>query len=132
MARVTPLAEALLKHPNFARDAHLTLAASLGTNYYSAAARLFFDAAKRNPKFAWSGPLMDMLATLPAEEVRPLFRRQWANLALRDELVLKLCELMCSSLQTQLEEKAAHFPARRLNSKSRTLSPDPFPRHRST
>jgi putative heme-binding domain-containing protein len=90
LKRDPPLAEALLKHPNFARDAHLTLAASLGTNYYSAAARLFFDAAKRNPKFAWSGPLMDMLATLPSEEVRPLFRRQWANLALRDELVLKL------------------------------------------
>jgi len=49
-----------------------------------------------------------------------------------DELVLKLCELMCSSLQTQLEKKAAHFPARRLNSKSRTPSPDPLPRHRST
>ncbi|MEO8427497.1 MAG: HEAT repeat domain-containing protein, partial [Verrucomicrobiota bacterium] len=84
------LPEALLKHPDFARPAHVDLVSVLDARYRGQAARLFLAAVQKTPSFPWSGPLIELLSSLSAEEVRPLFRQQWSNFALRDELLLKL------------------------------------------
>lgn len=87
------LAEAIFRHPQFVRPAHVSLVKALGPERYLGGARLFAQAAQRDRSFEWSGPLLELLAALPIEEVRLLFRKQWtANVALRDELVLHLAE----------------------------------------
>ena len=77
---------------DFATASHLTLVASLGPDHYLPCARQFLAAVYKDRNFAWSGQLIDLLASLPPEEVRPLFRKQWPNVTLRDELILKLGE----------------------------------------
>jgi putative membrane-bound dehydrogenase-like protein len=87
------LANALLRHPQFVKPAHVTLVKPLGSEHYPGGARLFAAAAQRDPSFEWSGPLLDLLTALPLDEVRTLFRKQWeANVALREDLVTKLAE----------------------------------------
>jgi sulfate transport system ATP-binding protein len=90
LRREPKLGDALLPHPNLPWPAHVAIAASLGSERYLAAARLFSASVQKNPNYAWSGPLIDLLSSLPAEEAYPLFRRQWGNVALRDEILLKL------------------------------------------
>ena len=92
LQRQPKLADALLQDPALASPSHLTIAASLGSDRYLAAARVFATAVQADPKFVWSGPLIDLLYSLPAEEVLPLFRRQWSNVVFRDEILLKLAE----------------------------------------
>lgn len=84
------LAEALLRHPEFARPEHVELVASLGPEYRQPAAQLYLAAVRKDPQFRWSSALVTLLSGLPGEEVRPLYRQQWSNLALREELVLQL------------------------------------------
>jgi putative membrane-bound dehydrogenase-like protein len=86
------LGEAILRHPQFARPAHVPLAKTLGAERYLPSARLFAQAAQRQAAFEWSGPLIELLSALPIAEVRALFNKQWSNLALRDDLLLKLAE----------------------------------------
>src|SRR5262249_6942151 len=50
------------------------------------------DAVRRDSDFVWSGPLVDLLGRLPAEEVRPVLRGQWANFGLRDAILLQLAD----------------------------------------
>jgi putative heme-binding domain-containing protein len=88
--RDAKLADAIIVHPDFPSPAHLPLVSSLGQDRSQAAARRFFAAAQSNPRFAWSAPLVELLSALPREQVRPLLRKQWPNLALRDEILLKL------------------------------------------
>jgi putative heme-binding domain-containing protein len=75
-----------LAHPAFVKPGHVGLVAALGEDERTSAARLFMEAAKTNPDFVWSGGLIDLLGRLPADETRPVFRSQWANLGLRDAL----------------------------------------------
>jgi putative membrane-bound dehydrogenase-like protein len=84
------LGSALLRHPKFVSAGHVALALSLAGEERRQAARLFMEAVVRDPDFAWSGELIALLEILPPAEVRPLFRAQWPNLALRDSLVLAL------------------------------------------
>jgi putative membrane-bound dehydrogenase-like protein len=84
------LADALMRHPEFPRAAHVHLVTLLGSERYLPCARLFFNAVRRNAEFMWSEPLIELLSTLPAEEVHPLFRRQLSNASLRDRLLIEL------------------------------------------
>jgi putative membrane-bound dehydrogenase-like protein len=84
------LAAALLRHPRLVNAGHVALALSLEGEERRQAARLFLQAASRDPDFAWSGELIELFETLPAAEVQPLLRAQWSTLALRDALVLVL------------------------------------------
>jgi putative membrane-bound dehydrogenase-like protein len=87
------LADALLRHPDFVRASHVALA--LGFTDAEAgrqAARRFLDAARQDPDFEWSGPLIDLLSRLPASEVRPALRARWDDLALRDAILLRLAD----------------------------------------
>ncbi len=90
MRRDPQLADGLIRHPDFASPGHVALAVGLGSERYLACARRFLEAIQKNPTFAWSGPLIDLLAALPAEQAGPLFRKEWSNLALRDALVVNL------------------------------------------
>ncbi|HVS34658.1 MAG TPA: hypothetical protein VMS17_03685 [Gemmataceae bacterium] len=86
------LPDALLHHKDFVRPAHVALAACLDADDRKTAARMFLAAVKKDDDFAWSGPLIDLLSLLPAEEVQPIFRRQWSEYGLRDALLLKLTD----------------------------------------
>jgi putative heme-binding domain-containing protein len=84
------LSEAMLRHPDFARPGHVQLVSCLEPEYRDRAARLYLAAVEKDPRFQWSGPLVALLSALPGEQVRTLYRRQWSNAALRDELALHL------------------------------------------
>src|SRR5205085_9220335 len=83
LQREPKLGDAFLGHPYFPSPSHVPLAANLGSGRSLAAARLFSVAVQTNATFAWSGPLIDLLSSLPPEEAHPLFRRQWSNVVLR-------------------------------------------------
>jgi putative heme-binding domain-containing protein len=63
---------------------------SLGPEKRIVAARLFRIAATKRSNFAWTPQLVDLLSALPPAEVHPLFRLQWNNLSLRDDLLPRL------------------------------------------
>jgi putative membrane-bound dehydrogenase-like protein len=84
------LAEALLHHAGFATPGHVALALCLQGEARAKAARLFLNAAQTDPDFAWSGPLVALIAGLPDDEVRPALRARWSNFGLRDAIVLRL------------------------------------------
>ncbi len=86
------LAAELLKHSDFARSAHVLLANALGGEERQQAGRLFLAAVKKDTDFVWSGPLIELLGQLPAEDVRPVLRGQWSNFALRDAILPELAE----------------------------------------
>ena len=90
LRREPGLADALIRHPDFATPGHLPLVPGLGAERFIVCARLYFIALSRDANFPWSAALIDLLSALPSEEVLPLFRRQWNNLALRDRLLLEL------------------------------------------
>jgi putative heme-binding domain-containing protein len=92
LERDPPLADALLRDPDFAADGNIALVGCIGSERYATAARRYLVAAQKNRNFVWSGLLIDLLSSLPIEEVRPLFRQQWSNVALRDDLLLKLAQ----------------------------------------
>jgi putative heme-binding domain-containing protein len=92
-AREPRLAEALLREPQLTRPGNVPLVLAAGLGRSTACARLFLAAVRREPNYAWSTPLVDLLSTLPGEETQPLFRLQWTrNLGLRERLVLELAQ----------------------------------------
>jgi len=92
LARDPKLAPAIISAPEFTRPAHVPLASILGSAYFTACAQRFLDAVEKNSGFTWSAQLIDLLSALPNERVDPLLRRQWPNLGLRDEIILKLSQ----------------------------------------
>jgi putative membrane-bound dehydrogenase-like protein len=86
------LADVLMADEEFVKPAHAPLAACLDADRRRKAAKLFLAAVQKDDDFAWSGPLIDLLAELPADDVRPVFRARWSDFALRDALVLQLTD----------------------------------------
>jgi putative heme-binding domain-containing protein len=86
------LGDELLQRPALVDAAHVPLVLVLEGEQRRRAARLFLEAVRKDPEFTWSGPLIDLLAQLPAAEVRPVLRGQWANFGLRDAILLQLAE----------------------------------------
>jgi putative membrane-bound dehydrogenase-like protein len=84
------LADELLRQPDYVKAGHVALAANLPLEQRLQAARLFLAAVQKDPNFGWSGPLVDLLGLLPAEEAHPVFRAQWADFGLRDDILLHL------------------------------------------
>lgn len=92
VARHPTIADAIVRHPNFVSPSHVAIVPSLGPNKKLPAARLFFAGLAKRPNFIWTPQLIDLLSVLPAEEAYPVFRKQWNNLALREELILKFAD----------------------------------------
>jgi putative heme-binding domain-containing protein len=86
------LADEFLRSPEFPRPAHVELALGLDGERRVRAARQFLAAARADQEFAWTGPLIELLSVLPANEVRPVLRAQWANLGLRDAILPHLTD----------------------------------------
>lgn len=84
------LADELLQHPDFPRPQHVSLALGLPAAARRLAAEQFLQAVRLDADFAWSGPLVDLLAELPADRALPAFRSQWSNLGLREAILLQL------------------------------------------
>ena len=86
------LADALLRHPQLATSRNVFLAQIFEGDRKITAARRFLAAAKADATFPWTPELVSLLSLLPAAEVTPYFRYQWANVSLRDELLPRLAE----------------------------------------
>ena len=84
------LGRALVDEPGFIVPNHAALAAALEPTLRARAAKRFLKAAQADEDYAWSAELIDLLATLPDQDVRPAFRAQWPNFALRDALLPRL------------------------------------------
>jgi putative membrane-bound dehydrogenase-like protein len=88
--RDPPLADELLRHPDFVSGGHVELAATLDAQHRRQAAELFLKAVQKDPDFLWSGPLIDLLEELPAAKVHPVLHAQWSNYGLRDAILMQL------------------------------------------
>jgi putative membrane-bound dehydrogenase-like protein len=91
-ARRSPeVVEAVLRHPDFIRPAHVVLAAALEPERRREAARRFLAAATEDERFEWSEGLVGLLGELPADEAHPALRARWDHdHGLRDAILLGL------------------------------------------
>jgi putative membrane-bound dehydrogenase-like protein len=92
MRREPSLADALLKNPQFVTPGHVFLASAFEGEKHLAAARAFLNAVRANTAFPWSSELVALLNVLPTEDIAPLYRRYWNNVALRDDMLPRLAE----------------------------------------
>lgn len=81
------LSESLLRYPGFVTSGSVPMIDAFDFPDRERAARLFFAAAKANPRFAWSPGLVRLLTLLPARETRAVFSAQWGKVELRDSLL---------------------------------------------
>jgi len=88
--REPAIGDAMLRHGQFPQPAHVELALAFTGERRAAAARRFLTVVRANPRFPWTGQLVDLLAELPRDEVFPLFRAHVNNLGVRDAIVMKL------------------------------------------
>lgn len=116
------LAKELLRHPRFAQPGHVSLALVLNgpvavrreppgagatdappdappdgsrrsaTSARSEAAGLFLKAARDPDEFGWSSQLIELLSSLPMEQLRPILRDRWDSLDLRDAILRQLAK----------------------------------------
>ena len=92
LRREPALGDALLRHPQFNAPGQVFLTGAFEGEKKVVAARRFLATVKAAPAFPWNSELISLFALLPSDDVVPLFRRQWANLGLRDELLPRLAE----------------------------------------
>ena len=90
VSRYPTLADAIMRHPNFVSPGHVALVPSLGSSKRVPAAKAFLAGIGKKPNVVWTPQLVDLLSVLPPEDVFPLFRAQWNNLALREEVTIRL------------------------------------------
>lgn len=78
----------LLNHADFPRPAHVDLVRVSFPRIREArlAARAFFDAAKTDPAFPWTPPLVEMLSILPPSDAFPLLRSRWNDPVVGEEI----------------------------------------------
>jgi putative membrane-bound dehydrogenase-like protein len=92
LRRDPALADALLKNPQLITPGHVFLAGAFEGEKHLAVARAFLNAVRANTAFPWSSELVALLNVLPTEDVAPLYRRHWNNVALRDDMLPRLTE----------------------------------------
>ncbi|HKQ39240.1 MAG TPA: PVC-type heme-binding CxxCH protein [Verrucomicrobiae bacterium] len=90
VARHPTMADLMLRHPNFVSPGHVAIVPSLGPAKRLPAARLFAAQLRKRPTFIWTPQFIDLLSALPPEEAYPLFRPQWNNPALREDITIRL------------------------------------------
>ena len=82
--------DAILKHPEFVHPSHVVFTTTFDAERRKQAARLFLDAVKKDADYFWSPELVELLVTLPPGECKPLFRKRWSDLSLRDAMLKQL------------------------------------------
>jgi len=90
--REPSIGEMLLRHPQFATAPHVCLANALEGDKRAFAARRFLAVVKADAAFPWTSELVSLLSLLPSDEVVPVFRRHWNDIATRDEMLPRLAE----------------------------------------
>ena len=80
----------IVAHEKLVAPGHVLIASQLRLEARQAAARLFFAAVRDNTEYPLSGELIQLLTTLPAEEVRSLLRSRWADRSVRDAIIKPL------------------------------------------
>jgi putative membrane-bound dehydrogenase-like protein len=88
--REPAIGDALLRDPLLPLPAHVELATGFTGERRVTAARRFLTAARANRTFVVNNQLVELLASLPQEEVFPIFRALVNNPGIRDAIVLKL------------------------------------------
>jgi len=92
LRRDPALADAFLRNPQLITPGQVFLAGAFEGEKHLAVARAFLNAVRANTAFPWSSELVALLNVLPTEDVAPLYRRHWHNVALRDEMLPRLAE----------------------------------------
>jgi putative heme-binding domain-containing protein len=90
--REPSIGDALLRNPQFVTPAHVLVANALQGDQKLQAARRFLAAARASTAFPLTSELVALFSILPTDDVLPLYRRHWNNLALRDELLPRFTE----------------------------------------
>lgn len=92
MRREPAIADAMLRNPQFLTPGNVFLANAFDGEKQLAAARAFLNYAKSSTTFPWTSELVSLLNVLPAEDVVPLYRRNWHHVGQRDEMLPRLAE----------------------------------------
>ena len=90
--REPAIGDALLRNPQLTTPAHVFLASAFEGEKKVVLARRFLAVVKGTPAFPWNSEFIALFSLLPSDDVVPLFRRQWASVGLRDELLPRLAE----------------------------------------
>ena len=86
------LPEAMLDHAAFVHPSHVVFTTTFDREQRKKAARMFLDAVNKDAEFLWSPELIDLLASLPPDDHRPLFRKRWSDFSLRDAMLKHLTQ----------------------------------------
>lgn len=82
--------DAMLKHPGFVHPSHVLFTTTFDAERRKQAARFFLNPVRKDADYLWSPDLVDLLASLPPGEYKPLFRKRWSDLSLRDVMLRHL------------------------------------------
>jgi putative membrane-bound dehydrogenase-like protein len=82
----TELHQAMIEHPAFGRADHALFANTAGFPK-ERAARIFLERWAREPNFALTGNIVQLLDTLPADDVMPTVRKRWGMTGQEDALL---------------------------------------------
>jgi putative heme-binding domain-containing protein len=84
------LDQILVGHPDFVQPGHVVIATQLRDPARTAAAKRFLTATRNDAEFPLSPELVDLMAALPAAEVRPVLRAHWSDFSVREPIIRQL------------------------------------------
>src|SRR5262249_43137281 len=84
------LTQLLVEHPDFVQAGHVVIAPQLGEPGRPVAAKRFLAATRHAAEFPLPLELVDLLAVLPAADVRPVFRARWSEFSVREPIIRRL------------------------------------------
>jgi putative heme-binding domain-containing protein len=82
----------LAGHAALVQPGHVVVAAKLTGAVRAEAAKRFLTAVRKDEEFPLSAELIDLVASLPPDEFRPVLRARWSELAMREAIVRRLAD----------------------------------------
>ena len=93
LLKQTPaLATEMMKHPKFADPVHVGYALRFEPKLQLEAAHYYLGILHKEGDFLWTSSLVELLAKLPPEEFRPMFRKNWNEYGLRESMLVHLAK----------------------------------------
>ena len=93
LARSDPrLVEALVARPDFATLGHAAWASRIGPPGREKVAEVFLRAVESRPDFDLSGPVLEVLDSLPRARIKPILRARWTGLDVKDDALIRLAD----------------------------------------